>query len=180
MRAQTSNTGHPTAQTPTVDREVEFQRNIPGRGYVDHGVNVDPDTTFNPEDVAYDPQKDYVHYDEPVKEPVPIPVYMVAGPGQGAVTHMWHTLYAVAGGAYQPRQIIGQHDNRTKLRIRNTGAEVVYIGDQPSVSDMFGWPIEAGEIVELSTSRAVYAVVASTSATATVSMAIIEEFDVVH
>lgn len=180
MRARNAGTGHPSAQTPTVDREVEYQRNIPGRGYVDHGVNVPAGTDFNREETAYDPTHDLVHYEEPVHEPAPIPVYTVAGPGQGTVTHLWRTMYAVAGGALQPRQIAGQHDNRTKIKIRNTGAEVIYIGNTASVSDMMGWPLNAGEIVELDSSRAVYAVVASTSATPSVPVAILEEYDVQH
>lgn len=149
--------GQPVAVTPRVDQEIETAHNIPGRGVVDHGVSRSEPAQWNAEDVAYDPTRDLVHFEPESPETAAIPVYVVGGPGEGKVVHSFRTMYAAVGP--NPVRIAGEHGNRTKLRVNNRGARTLFVGDTPSVSSMFGFPVPAGGQLELSSSRAVYGVI---------------------
>lgn len=149
----------PPATTPIEEHQVEEAYNIPGRGVVDHGVPM-PHVEFNPEldDDAF--MENMITYDTEPKQPAPIPVYTVSGPGEGRVLHDFRTFYAAVGS--QPLMIAGQHANRTKIKIYNRGSRTLFISDRqlPNL-DQQGLPVPAGSSTELSTSRAVYGMISA-------------------
>lgn len=158
--------------------EVEQEGNIPYRGYVDHGLPVEQD--FRPEQDESQPAvEDLVTWDTPEdREPAPIPVYTVPGPGESGTVHrLFRTWYESASSTI--RMIAGRHEARSKIKINNVSANTVWIGPDLSVSPMNGYPIPAGTNLELTTNREVYVVIDPTVAAGTVSaLAILEEYTV--
>jgi hypothetical protein len=148
----------PTSAPVTVDHEVEEQTNIPYRGSVDHGIS-SRGFDYNSELTEFDPVdvEDLVTYDKINEPPTPSPVYIVAGPEQGETVHNFRTSYAAVGPT--PTRIVGRHANRTKCKIANRGSRTLYFSDAPTVSDMFGFPVDPGASVDLATSHELYAMI---------------------
>jgi hypothetical protein len=175
LQSRNQTTNPPNRAEPVIYLEEEDSENIPGRGAVDHGVKVD--TKFNEELTTEMNEDDYVHFEESPKGPDPVPVYIVAdATSQGTVVHDWRTLWA-AVNATSPTRIAGQHANRTKITIRNSGDVPIYISHELSTANsMSGFPLAAGASIDISTSRAVYGIADST-ATGPVSVNLLETFD---
>lgn len=150
----------PQSTPVRVDHEIHEEDNIPYRGYVDHGMD-QPGVKYNTELTEFDPThpEDLVTYDKITESPAPQPVYVVAGPEQGETIHDFRTRYAAVGPT--PVQIVGRHTNRTKVRICNRGVRTLYFSDQPTVSAMFGYPLDPGATVDVDTSQEVYAMINS-------------------
>lgn len=144
------------ASSDTVQPELEFYsgQNFPYRGTQAHGV--DPNAT--PEEVPGYEMGVGVEYAEPVPEPEPVPVRIVQY--RGRERRRLRVIVAYAGGTNygKARQILGEDDCRTSARIKNNGANTVWISHSAeTATDMFGYPLATGQDYQTLTQEAVYA-----------------------
>lgn len=135
--------------------------NVPYRGVVDHGV---PWDESDARDVPGYGERDAVVYEQAPVEQNPIPVYIVNEGGR-EVRRM-RTVRGVAGGSTngRVRDILGFDEDRVSARIRNPGADIVYITE--NLSDwngavLNGYPLIQNESYETRSQEPVYAAVAN-------------------
>lgn len=133
---------HPTA--PIL--ETYEGSNHPYRGIETHGI---PDNAK-----PTDPQMEWsdgtrkVIYDEPAKEIDPVPVRIVAeGSDERRKLRVWQ--YVLTAG--QSARVAQANPNRSKIRVKNVAAFVVYLGESESVSVYTGWPLAQNESLDFDT-----------------------------
>lgn len=138
------------------------------RGFDVHGV--DADTRFmdvpgynGTEAVVYEPEPD---------EPEPIPVRVVRSGGSNE-RKMWRTYQSTVSPNNIVTGIIGRNDTRTTIRVKNTAATAIVIGMEPTVTSFTGYPLAAGETVDISTTEALYAINSAVTGT---TIAVLEQY----
>lgn len=161
----------------TVDEEYVSDRNaIPYRGTVDHGVNLQ-NIKYNEDLTAERLNKDdadkYAQHIEPV---TPVPVYIVHDEESAESLRMFRAGVVYAKPS-DPQSIVGRHDARTKITIKNLDAAVVWIGhDTGSAQVGFGWPLAQNETREFTSTQAIFA---STSGVNPAQVAYIAEYSAI-
>lgn len=144
--------------------ETYAGRNLPYRGVVDHGVDVNTEPV-EPQDWT---DGRPVEYDAPPDDVTVVPVRIVE---EGArELRRFRTSVAYAGGTDhgRARQIINQDENRTSVTIRNrTIDKTIWYSDKPeTANELGGYPLDAGAEKTLTAHTAVYATVEDAADTA--------------
>lgn len=143
---------------------------LPYRGQDVHGVA----ETAKPVGVPGNDGTIAVVYEDPEPEPEPIPVRVVNQRGRELRLHRPIVVPLPANGAVQ--QVIGRHEARSSIRIKNTGTVVAYLLTGMSGAIMTGYPMAVNETMDLSSQGAVY-MCNDGSATAG-AVAILEQYSV--
>lgn len=105
----------------------------------------------------YDPE-----YEDPEKTVEPIPVRVVSD-GSVEIRRSTFSMGSATGTdkGGQATQLVGNdfaNRTRTRVRVRNNGATVIYLGHEPRVANaMFGWPLAANETFESASHEALWA-----------------------
>lgn len=125
---------------------------LPYRGTQTHGVAPSQDSHNIPD-----------HRDDarpvPViplpEKPEPVPVVVISDTGRRIRQWRGHSTYATPSVA----QIVGAHDKRTKVTIRNLSTDkTAYLGPDVTVSVVNGFPVLPGGAFEIGAESAVYGV----------------------
>lgn len=136
-------------QADSPDREPERVKpvpesyegvNFPYRGTEKHGVEVPSDAEYNTREFQYEEESPDT-YMEPLPEVEPIPVRVVNSTARERLD--WRaTRFLVKDTA---AQILGRHDRRKAVRIRNHDAtNPIYIGNDAGMQSYTGYLIPAG------------------------------------
>jgi hypothetical protein len=134
--------------------------NLPYRGAVDHGV---PYAEVEPTDEAHYHSGRPVEFlpEDTTDDVAPIAVRVV-GSGTREIKQFRVFRSNVAPGNFTG--LVGRDSTRSSIKIRNIGAETVYIGDSMGVTNLSGYPLATDAELSLNTTDAVYAAVASAAA----------------
>lgn len=119
--------------------------NNPYRGTELHGV--EPNT--EPRPVPSHASVVDTEYDPPIPEPDPIPVRIVTTGGRELRRSRIYQGKANAGNC---NQILGRDEQRYKVKLKNLGTSVVYVGNNDSTANAnHGWPLAQDEVFESET-----------------------------
>jgi hypothetical protein len=144
---------------------------FPYRGTETHGVDPSTEVTIDPEEADYGTTV-AVPLEPVEKEQEPVPVKIVGEGGPGEL-RTWFIIREYVRTGEGPRRIVGQDENRTKVKIRNLhAADTLWIMAEPYNDTNFGYPILAGAELELT---AVTDVWAKVGAAADISVACLIE-----
>lgn len=128
---------------------------FPYRGTEDHGVTA-TDKPTQPGD--WQTGRDVEYMERPVEQD-PIPVRIVEEGSREL--RRFRVFVGYAGGTTNnmPKQIVGQDEERSTVRISNTSTDkTVWISHSAEqASSVYGYPISAGEELVLYTHMAIYA-----------------------
>lgn len=114
------------------------------------GVRSEPDVEFPDEPYAIEePNPD----DEHDADPIPVIVVDTVTPSD--FTDWAGEQFTISGE--NPMHIAGARENRTRLIITNTGADLVFLVRSSVAAAYTGAPIPVNGVVELTTNRDVYA-----------------------
>lgn len=161
---------HPVPEEPVLEEYAGV--NHPYRGIEEHGV---PDVVQ-----AYTSPRSTVErgtnmVSEPLPpEPNPVPVRIVQSGGRERRMSRFYREFATA---IRPRSVVGADEQRTKVTVKNLGAEDVYIGhDSGSATAMMGWPLAQNGTIESSTQDELWAM--SSHATDDMQLSVHVEYSV--
>jgi hypothetical protein len=146
--------------------------NHPYRGIEIHGVedNADPS---NPQMEWADGTRKVI-YDEDKPSIDPVPVRIVAeGGDERRRLRTWN--YVLTAG--QVARVAQMNTNRSKIRIKNTAAFAVFIGDTESVASYTGYPLAQNESLDFDTQEEIWVFNPDGALSATI--ALIDQFSVV-
>jgi len=126
--------------------------NNPYRGTELHGV----EPTDDPRPVPGHASGRGVEYDPPLPEPEPIPVVLR---NEGGLELRRSRIYQGKANALQSNQLVGRDDTRLKVRLKNLGTSVVYIGNRNDTAHPnHGWPLAQNELFESETQDELWAI----------------------
>lgn len=138
--------------------------------------------TLAPDDRTPDTNQDYDYPTDADRQPdfpepdwsedKPIPVYVVERPETPQVLEWSSNQIGVTDRAVE---IAGARRNRTRMIVKNDGADTVYIGRDMALNTALNFTVKSGEQIEMLHNGAVWAKCASTE-TATVN--VIQEYTV--
>jgi len=146
-------------QADSPDREPEKVKpvpehyegvNFPYRGTEKHGVEVPKDAHYDTREFQYDEDEDEIDYLPEEPEPDPIPVKVVTDTARERLD--WRAIRFRVTDV--PQQILGRHDRRKAVRIKNHGllngepnTTPVYIGNDPGLRPYTGFEIAPDEVL---------------------------------
>lgn len=145
-------------QAESPDREPERVKpvperyagvNFPYRGVEKHGVEVPEDAEYDTREFQYE-EEDVEEYLPAEPEPDPIPVKVVTDTARERLD--WRALrFRVTE---TPQQILGRHDKRKAVRIKNHGlldgqanTTPIYIGNDAGLRPYTGYELAPGEVL---------------------------------
>ncbi len=131
---------------------------IPYRGTEGHGVPFGDYTGESGNEIATVD----IEYDEPEKEPAPLPVKIIDDPSPPTVTRFSGSLTNVDA---RPRLVVSSVANRTSGKIVNQGPGTLYVGPDNSVSRLSGYPVKPNETFAIPGSESVWAIAEGREAT---------------
>lgn len=157
---------------PVQDSLVEAQTVFAYRGQETHGVPM----TGTPDLVDVDDLGDPVVPNDEPTEPDPIPVRIVSGGGREYRHARIQRTYA----ADDPTQVVGMNNARTGVRIRNlstTAGDRVWFAEQAHIAtNIYGYPLDPGAEVTLSTEEAIFVRRDPASPTNPIPLAVLIEY----
>lgn len=160
-----------TSKTRRETGEVELgapTEVFPYRGTEAHGV----EPTARPKPVPGHEESRDVPLEPVEEEPQPIPVVVRNEPGRQRRYTRFTREYAPITAA---RQTVGREDARLSVKVKNLGAEPVWIGNTPETANaMHGWPLAENETFESTTQGTLYAM--SSHATDQMQLAVAIEY----
>lgn len=143
-----------------------------GRGMEQHGVPFSGAPDLVDETEMGDP----LDVPEPKPEPDPIPVRIVSEAGRER--RMFRILRHVATRT-DATQVVGQNENRTKLKVRNIGPEAAWVAaEQHMANSVFGFPLAVGAEFETTGEGALWARTDPSAATDVAQLAVFHEYAV--
>ena len=157
---------------PVPETHLEDVTNIPYRGAAHHGVkstrdipdDVELSTAINEDDV--DP------WEHALEPEAPIAVRVVTS-GASEMKE-WRTLVGYSRAL--PAQLVGRHESRNKITVRNVGGNTCYLSHDPSVLNIStdGYPLADGAEIDLNTTQPIYCVSNGTDS----KLVMVEEYTV--
>jgi len=160
-------------KNPPKDRVIEpvpekyAGYNNPYRGTEMHGVEPTVDPRATP---GYSSGRE-VEYDPPLPEPEPIPVVIRTTGGREVRDSR---IYQGKANAVRPNQILGLDETRIKVKLKNLGASVVYVGNVDSTANAnHGWPLAQNELYESETQGELWVVSSHATDPMTVAVTVI-------
>jgi hypothetical protein len=136
--------------------------NFPYRGMETHGVDPgDVQITVDPEEADYGTTV-AIPLEPEESEPDPVPVRIVSEGGNELKE--FRVIREYCRGGESSRRIIGQDEDRSKVRIKNLHAsDSLYVSDIAFNDIGMGYPIASGSELELTSKTPVYARAGSTN-----------------
>lgn len=141
--------------------------NNPYRGTEMHGVEPTEDPRATPD---HSSGRDVV-YDEPLPEPEPIPVVVRTTGGR---EFRRSRIFQGKANARNPSRVVGKDESRIKVKLKNLGASVVYVGNNDTTANVNeGWPLAQNEVYESETQDELFALSSHAADPMTVAVTVI-------
>lgn len=142
--------------TPIRPRIEEYEgHNVPYRGTVDHGVDLDAVEYRETEEDFPDPEMDgrEVPIYEEEELPDPIPVIIV---NRSSREMLRHQATMVTIDSETPTRIAGKDLNRTSCHLRNVDNPPIYIGASDQTRAYNSYKLDSGQDIQLHTQDEVW------------------------